>query len=69
VLLRLAARADEFLRRDRAKLTRDRAAYFAHDDWVIDPKLACPPQLWRAQISTAEGLRQTAAWYRAQGWL
>jgi nucleoside-diphosphate-sugar epimerase len=69
LLLRLAARADEFLRRDRAKLTRDRAAYFSHHDWVIDPKLACPPQLWRAQISTDKGLRETAAWYRAQGWL
>jgi len=68
-LLRLAARADRLLRGDRAKLTADRAAYFCHPDWVVDPSLAAPPDLWRPQIETLDGLAATAQWYRAQGWL
>jgi nucleoside-diphosphate-sugar epimerase len=69
VLLRLAARADQLLRRDRAKLTVDRAAYFSHRNWVVEPKRAAPPGLWRPKIDTIEGLKQTAEWYRQQGWL
>lgn len=69
VLLRLAARADQLLRRDRAKLTVDRAAYFSHRNWVVEPKRAPSPGLWRAGIDTAQGLAETAAWYREQGWL
>jgi nucleoside-diphosphate-sugar epimerase len=69
ILLRLAARADQWLRGEKAKLTPDRAAYFSHRNWVIEPKRSPPPELWRPQIETAEGLADTAAWYRAQGWL
>lgn len=69
VLLRLAARADQFLRRDRAKLTVDRAAYFSHRNWVVEPKRAAPKGLWRPEILTPDGLRQTANWYREAGWL
>jgi len=69
ILLRLAARADQLLRRDKAKLTVDRAAYFSHRNWVIEPKRACPPELWQPQIDTAQGLKETAAWYRKEGWL
>ncbi len=69
VLLRLAARADQFLRRERAKLTVDRAAYFSHRNWVVEPKRASPPKLWRPQIKTPDGLKQTADWYREAGWL
>jgi nucleoside-diphosphate-sugar epimerase len=68
-LLRLAARADQLLRGEKAKLTIDRAAYFSHRDWVIEAKRACPPQLWAPQIDTVQGLKETADWYRAQGWL
>jgi nucleoside-diphosphate-sugar epimerase len=68
-LLRLAARADQLLRGEKAKLTADRAAYFSHRNWVIEPKRACPPQLWQPQIDTVQGLKDTAAWYRGQGWL
>ena len=68
-LLRLAARADHLLRGERAKLTADRAAYFSHRNWVIEPKRACPPQLWQPQIDTAQGLKATADWYREKGWL
>lgn len=69
ILLRLAARADQLVRREKAKLTADRAAYFSHRNWVVEPKRACPPELWQARIDTLEGLKDTAAWYRKQGWL
>jgi nucleoside-diphosphate-sugar epimerase len=69
ILLRLAARADQLLRREKAKLTVDRAAYFSHRNWVVEPKRACPPELWRPTIDTRQGLKDTADWYRAQGWL
>jgi nucleoside-diphosphate-sugar epimerase len=69
ILLRLAARADQLLRGPQAKLTVDRAAYFSHHNWVVEPKRACPPELWRPEIDTVRGLKATADWYRAQGWL
>lgn len=68
-LLLRAARLDERLRGAGAKLITDRARYMAHPDWVCDPARAVPPQLWAAQIDTAEGLAETARWYSAAGWL
>ena len=68
-LLRIGARVDRFLRGDKAKLTADRAAYFCHPDWVVDPERRVPPDLWQPRIATPEGLAATAQWYRAQGWL
>ena len=68
-ILRLGAAADELFRRDRAKLTRDRAAYFTHSDWVANPALRPAPDLWSPRIQTREGLAETARWYREQGWL
>jgi len=69
VLLRLAARADILFRGPKAKLTVDRAAYFSHHNWVVEPKRACPPKIWRPEIETPQGLKETADWYREQGWL
>ena len=69
ILLRLAARADQLLRGEKAKLTTDRAAYFSHHNWVVEPKRGAPPDLWKPQISTASGLKSTAEWYKANGWL
>ena len=69
IVLRLAARADQLFRGPKAKLTVDRAAYFSHRNWVIEPKRACPPALWQPQIATEQGLKQTADWYRGEGWL
>lgn len=68
-LLRAGATVDRLMRRDKAKLTRDRAAYFCHPDWVVDPSRAAPADLWKPRIGTEEGLAATAAWYREQGWL
>ena len=68
-LLHLAARIDRLLRRDRAKLTPDRAAYFSHPDWVVTSGRFPPPDLWHPRIETRQGLTATATWYKAQGWL
>lgn len=68
-LLRAGAAIDRLVRRDKAKLTPDRAAYFCHPDWVADPKRAPPSELWRPAIDTEQGLKRTAAWYLEQGWL
>ena len=62
--VRLGALIDGLIRRDRAKLTPDRAAYFCHPDWVADHALAPPAALWAPAIDTREGLRATAEWYR-----
>lgn len=69
VFLKLAARADQLVRGPKAKLTVDRAAYFSHRNWVVHPKLGPPQRLWQPQIPTEQGLKETADWYRAQGWL
>lgn len=69
LFLRLAARADQLLRGPKAKLTVDRAAYFSHRNWVVEPKRAAPTGLWHPQIPTEQGLKDTASWYREQGWL
>jgi nucleoside-diphosphate-sugar epimerase len=69
ILLRLAARADQLFRREKAKLTIDRAAYFSHRNWVVEPKRAAPADLWRPEIATEQGLKETADWYKAQAWL
>ena len=68
-VLRLGGRADRLLRGDAAKLTADRAAYFSHPDWVVDPAKSAPPEFWVPRIATAQGLASTAAWYGEQGWL
>ena len=69
ILLRLAARADQLFRGQKAKLTVDRAAYFSHRNWVVEPKRGAPPQLWHPRIETRQGLKATADWYREAGWL
>jgi nucleoside-diphosphate-sugar epimerase len=69
IQLRLAARADQLFRREKAKLTVDRAAYFSHRNWVVEPKRAAPADLWRPEIATEQGLRETADWYKAKAWL
>jgi dTDP-D-glucose 4,6-dehydratase len=36
---------------------------------VVEPKRAAPSELWQPEIDTAQGLQETAGWYREQGWL
>ncbi len=68
-MLRLGAVVDQLVRRERAKLSPDRAAYFSHGEWVARPELQPPPDLWSPQVPTAQGLAATARWYEQQGWL
>ncbi len=68
-LLRLAARADRLVRGAKAKLTPDRASYMAHPDWVSQAGFEPDPALWAPCIPLDQGLRATADWYRANGWL
>jgi nucleoside-diphosphate-sugar epimerase len=68
-MLRLGAVVDQIIRRERAKLSADRAAYFSHRDWVVKPDRHPPADLWRPQVDTEQGLAETASWYRAEGWL
>lgn len=67
--MELAAKADGRLRGSRAKLTLDRVGYMTHPDWVASLAGRVPAALWRPRIETREGMKATAAWYRAQGWL
>lgn len=68
-LLRLAAKADEAIRGEKAKLTGDRVGYMVHPDWVSRADRRPPPALWQPRIDTHEGLAETAQWYEEQGWL
>lgn len=64
-----AARVDRLVRRDKAKLTPDRVRYYCHPDWVVAAAARPPAGLWSPAVRTATGLKDTAEWYRAQGWL
>ncbi len=68
-VLRAASSLDRLFRRKRAKLTADRVSYFCHPDWVAAAERRPPPSLWTAQVRTPSGLKTTADWYRAEGWL
>ena len=68
-VLRLASGLDRMFRRGNAKLTRDRIRYFCHPDWVATADRRPPERLWEPRIKTPTGLKQTADWYRQQGWL
>lgn len=60
---------DRLVRGRKALLTPDRVSYFCHPDWTADPARRPDPALWQARIATADGLAETAAWYRANGLL
>lgn len=68
-VLDLIARGDTLLRGKAAKLTHDRVGYMCHPDWTIDPAKRPSSDLWTPQVPTAQGLADTAAWYRANGLL
>lgn len=68
-LIRLGARIDQLVRRGRAKLTADRAAYFCHPDWTARSEHRPPSNLWKPAVPSLEGLEATANWYGEKGWL
>jgi nucleoside-diphosphate-sugar epimerase len=51
------------------KLTRDRAAYIAHPDWVGRGGNAALSGIWAPGFDLATGIADTIAGYRARGWL
>ena len=68
-VLSLAAGADKLLRGDNAKLTADRVGYMCHPNWIARFDRAVPQDIWTPKIDSEEGLKATAQWYRAEGWL
>ena len=68
-ILDLFAKVDRWVRGPKAKLTADRVAYFCHPDWVVTAEARPPEQLWTPSVRTPSGLKATAEWYRAQGWI
>ncbi|WP_017668253.1 NAD-dependent epimerase/dehydratase family protein [Sandarakinorhabdus sp. AAP62] len=51
------------------KLSRDRARYLAHPDWVARGGNQRLAGLWQPQIGLDEGMADTVRDYRARGWL
>jgi nucleoside-diphosphate-sugar epimerase len=68
-LMKSASLLDRLVRRSGAKLTADRVRYFLHPDWVVAAAARPPIQLWRPRVRTPQGLKATADWYRAKGWI
>lgn len=64
-----AAKLDMKWRKHNARLTLDRVGYMTHPDWVATTGARVPPEVWQPRISTRAGLKATADWYRAEGWL
>ncbi|MEM6584922.1 MAG: NAD-dependent epimerase/dehydratase family protein [Pseudomonadota bacterium] len=68
-VLVMAAGVDRLIRGDRAKLTADRVGYMCHPNWIARFDRAVPKDIWEPRIDSEEGLKATADWYRAEGWL
>lgn len=68
-VLGLAAGVDRMIRGDRAKLTADRVGYMSHPNWIARFDRAVPEHIWKPRIDSEKGLKATADWYRAEGWL
>lgn len=68
-ILHSAAAIDGLFRRKRAKLTADRVGYMLHPNWVSRSDRAVPEALWQPAIEGEAGLKSTADWYKAEGWL
>ena len=67
-VMQFAARVDRLIRGDKARLTADRVGYMAHPNWVARSAHLVPPAVWTPAIAGADGLAQTACWYRDNGW-
>lgn len=67
--LRAASFGDRLLRREEAKLTRDRVNYICHRDWTINSSKRLPARLWQPKVPTLKGLKDTVTWYQFNDWL
>ena len=68
-LMHVYSLAERLIRRGSAKLTAARVRYMLHPDWVVTAAARPPIQLWRPRVRTPQGLKATADWYRAKGWI
>ncbi len=57
------------VRHTKPLLTIDRIGELAAKDWSCDTSRARSELGFEPTISLAEGMRETAAWYRSEGWL
>ena len=53
----------------RSVVNADKLAEFLAPSWAASVEKAAAELGWRARRELAEGLAETAAWYRAEGWL
>jgi nucleoside-diphosphate-sugar epimerase len=50
-------------------LTPDRVRELSQADWTCDDSRARRELGYESRVALAEGLRETARWYREQGWV
>ncbi|MCI0339754.1 MAG: NAD-dependent epimerase/dehydratase family protein [Planctomycetales bacterium] len=50
-------------------LSRKRLPEFLHTSWVCSSERAAKDLGWRAKVPHREGLAESAAWYKREGWL
>ncbi|XUU59406.1 NAD-dependent epimerase/dehydratase family protein [Erythrobacter sp. HA6-11] len=67
--LKAGATLDRVFRGKKAKLTADRVGYMTHPNWVSSSALRVPEAVWEPEVSGEAGFKQTAEWYRKEGWL
>ncbi len=70
--LKLGAAIDTLsakLRGRRPALSFDRARYLAHPDWTADNAAMRALGIWKPRVIISEGIKRTADWYRAEGWI
>lgn len=53
----------------RGIINRDRVRDFRHKHWICSPRRAYRELGFKPRVGIKEGMRWTADWYRAQGWL
>lgn len=71
-LLKLASVIEVMLakRGDRTpEVTPGKVRELYHPDWVCRHNLLQEQSRWHPSVPLVEGLRETASWYRAQGWM
>lgn len=51
------------------EVTPDKVSELYHPDWVCRNNLLQHQSNWHPSVNLVEGLRETASWYRQQGWL
>jgi UDP-glucose 4-epimerase len=61
--------AFSFITRTHPMLTPAKVRELYHSDWSVNDARLAALTGWQPQVSLSDGLRETAAWYRHQGWL